>query len=93
MRTPQIVLIGIVGGSLGGLGAIGAFQFFDGDDGPGDADLPANEWCIQEVWDKDLAPADFTKVDLIDDCKGALESGWNRPALLDVYEGIKADGG
>lgn len=64
-----------------------------GDDTPGRLGLPADEWCVARVWDEGLAPVDWAKAQLVEDCTDALEGGWARPILVDLYEQMKAEGG
>lgn len=91
MSRETVILTALGGAAFAGLLFVAAFEA--NDDASVRSDLSANEWCVEEVWDKGLGPVDWTKSQVIEDCTDALEDGWTRPILIDLYEEMKAEGG
>lgn len=90
MSREAVTLAALGGAAFAGLLFVAAFEA--NDDASARSDLPADEWCVARVWDEGLAPVDWTKAQLVEDCTDALEGGWTRPILVDLYEQMKADG-
>lgn len=57
-----------------------------------DATLTSDQFC-EALWDEGLAPADWDHSQFMRDCLTALEAGFRRDVIVDIYEEIKADGG
>lgn len=86
----RYVVLGLAGVAAAGASFAG---YHATRDDSGDKPLSAEQWCIEEGWEEGLAPIDWTKSDFIQDCTDALEGGWTRPMLIDIYSEMKEQGG